>query len=147
MLSGLVCIVACALGATSIVSRDDAKVAGRTTQTRTAKSIPFTLPAGSLRLEQARRQGSTTLLNVVRRERSTTVRDDWTVGAVLPEVTSDAGGSYAVRDTFSRDPKPRRRGSPLAAAFVLRLDGQDESPAFSVGGGGVAEAVWSVMPR
>jgi hypothetical protein len=43
--------------------------------------------------------------------------------------------------------KPRHRKSALSTALVLRLDGQDDSPAFSVGGGGVAAAVWRVVPK
>lgn len=71
----------------------------------------------------------------------------WGPGSTLPEVTARAGASYAVDDVMNAQPKPRRRGSPLSAALVLRLDGQDDSPAFSVGGGGVAAAMWRAVPK
>ncbi|MDP5278583.1 hypothetical protein Q9Q95_06580 [Sphingomonas sp. DG1-23] len=105
------------------------------------KSRPqrFMLPAGNARLEglpAARltaesRQGAP----------STLERDP------SPEVTARAGGSYAVYDVLRAQPRPRQRRSPLGAAFVLRLDGNDDSPPFSVGGGGVAAAVWQAVPK
>ena len=67
--------------------------------------------------------------------------------AVAIERTAYANGSYAVRDAMSRQFRPRQPRSPLGAAFVLRLDGKDDSPPFSIGGGGVAAAVWKVVPR
>ena len=71
----------------------------------------------------------------------------WGPGSTLPEVTARAGGSYAVYDVMRAQPKPRHRESALSTALVLRLDGEDDSPPFSVGGGGVAAAVWRAVPR
>lgn len=65
----------------------------------------------------------------------------------LTEGTADDGGRYAVRDALSDYRKPRFRRSALGTMLVLRLDGEEESPAFSVGGGGVAAAVWRAVPR
>lgn len=65
----------------------------------------------------------------------------------LTEGTADDGGRYAVRDTLSDYRKPRFRRSALGTMLVLRIDGQEESPAFSVGGGGVAAAVWRAVPK
>ncbi len=41
---------------------------------------------------------------------------------------------------------PRVRRSALDTMLVLRIDGQEESPTFSVGGG-VAAAVWNAIPH
>lgn len=71
----------------------------------------------------------------------------WGPGSTLPEVTAHAGGSYAVYDVMRAQPRPRHRSSPLSTALMLRLDGQDDSPAFSIGGGGVAAAVWRAVPK
>ena len=71
----------------------------------------------------------------------------WGPGSTLSEVTASAGGSYAVHDTIRDLPRPRHRKSPLSTAFVLKLDGNDDSPSFSVGGGGVAGAMWQAVPR
>jgi len=99
----------------------------------------FTLPVGKARLEQVpaavliaeTRPG---ILIAAERESS-------------PEVTARAGGSYAVADILRQQPRPRPRKSPLGAALVLKLDGDDDSPPFSLGGGGVAAAVWQVVPK
>ena len=103
----------------------------------------FTLPAGGARLEslpQAPAPGENQPVKA-------TVAVQWGPGSTLPDVTARAGGSYAVHDILRALPRPRHRQSPLSAAFVLRLDGNDDSPAFSVEGGGVAEAVWQVVPK
>jgi len=71
----------------------------------------------------------------------------WGPGSTLPEITARAGGSYAVYDVMRAQPRPRHRESALSTALVLRLDGEADSPAFSVGGGGVAAAVWRAVPR
>jgi hypothetical protein len=71
----------------------------------------------------------------------------WGPGSTLPEVTARAGGSYAVHDILRDQRRSRHPKSPLSTAFVLRLDGDDDSPAFSVAGGGVAGAVWQAVPR
>jgi hypothetical protein len=108
------------------------------------KSLPqrFMLPAGSARLE---RLPETVLTGEPRQVSSSATA--WGPGSTLPEVTARAGGSYAVHDILRDQPRPRHRKSPLSAAFVLKLDGNDESPAFSVGGGGVAAAVWQAVPK
>ena len=71
----------------------------------------------------------------------------WSPLAMADEATSNAGGSYAVSDAFARMPKPRVRHSALSAALVLRIDGQEDSPLLSVGGGGVAAAMWKMRPQ
>jgi hypothetical protein len=71
----------------------------------------------------------------------------WLIDPVSGEATSDAGASFAVREAFDRMPKPRVRKSALSAALVLRIDGQEDSPLFSVGGGGVAAAMWKMRPQ
>lgn len=161
MLVGLVCIVACAWSDPGglplaqvaiannafIAARDNDKVPATAKRVVPDKPMTFDLPASAARLDQVRPVSTTTIVRSSRSEDATLLRDQWNSGITLPEVTSDAGGSYAVQDTFNREPKPRRRGSPLAAAFVLRLDGQADSPAFSVGGGGVAAAMWRAIPR
>lgn len=68
----------------------------------------------------------------------------WQLTTALPQVTSTRGGDWAVRDTLNDYRKPRYRGSALGTMLVLKIDGEDESPAFSVGGGGVAAALWKV---
>lgn len=111
-----------------------------------AKPQPFMLPAGTARLHPLPRV-------TVSGERSPRGAADasapaiWGPGSTLPEVTARAGGRYAVHDILSEQRKPRHRKSALSTALVLRLDGEDESPAFSVGGGGVAAAVWRVVPK
>ena len=62
-------------------------------------------------------------------------------------LTSVRGGSWAVYDTLADHRKPRFRRSPLSTMLVLRIDGQEDSPPISVGGGGVAAALWRVMPN
>lgn len=71
----------------------------------------------------------------------------WRLTDERTETTAAAGGTYAVGDILSSQRKPRFRGSPLGALLVLRIDGQEDSPPISVGGGGVAAAVWKVVPR
>lgn len=71
---------------------------------------------------------------------------DWRVTDASARTAED-GGRYAVGDYFSAQRKPRFRRSALGALLVLRIDGEDESPAVSVGGGGVASAVWQALPK
>ncbi|NIJ18544.1 hypothetical protein FHS95_000213 [Sphingomonas naasensis] len=121
--------------------------AARDKRTPVASGLqPFTLPAASAQPKPVPRL---TLLAepVPKRAAELSTPTRWGPGATLPQVTARAGASYAVDDVMNARPKPRRRGSPLSAALVLRLDGQDDSPAFSVGGGGVAAAVWRAVPR
>jgi hypothetical protein len=108
------------------------------------KSLPqrFMLPTGSARLE---RLPEAPLTSEHGQGISTAV--EWGPGSTLPEVTARAGGSYAVHDILRDQPRRRPRQSPLSAAFVLKLDGKDDSPSFSVGGGGVAAAVWQAVPK
>ncbi|RYD85148.1 MAG: hypothetical protein EOP61_39210 [Sphingomonadales bacterium] len=71
----------------------------------------------------------------------------WRVTGRLAPVTSRANGVYAVRDLLAEYRKPRGfRPSALSAMLVLRIDGKEESPPLSVGGGGVAAALWKVLP-
>ncbi len=72
----------------------------------------------------------------------------WRVTDRLGVTTKSASGFYAVRDVLMDHRKPRVfRPSAFSTMLILRIDGKDESPAFSVGGGGVAAAVWKAMPR
>lgn len=107
---------------------------------------PFTLPAASA---QSRPVPRLTLVAepAPKRVAELSARTRWGPGSTLPDATARAGASYAVDDVMNAQPRPRRRGSALSTALVLRLDGQDDSPAFSVGGGGVAAAVWRAVPR
>ena len=60
--------------------------------------------------------------------------------------TSARGGTWAVYDTLSDHRKLRFRRSPLSTMLVLRIDGEEDSRPLSVGGGGVASALWQVLP-
>jgi hypothetical protein len=113
-------------------------VAGRTSVQ------PFLLPAGTAKLQPL--PPVTLQANQVPK-RTGEEPAIWGPGSTLPEVTARDGGSYAVYDVLRAQPRPRHRNSALSAALVLRLDGQDDSPAFSIGGGGVAAAVWRAVPR
>ncbi|MCX8477553.1 MAG: hypothetical protein MT490_17325 [Sphingomonas sp.] len=106
----------------------------------------FMLPAGTARLQPLPR---VTVLaeRGPRRAGNGAAPAAWGPGSTLPEVTARAGGSYAVYDVMRDQPRPRHRKSPLSTALVLRLDGKDDSPSFSVGGGGVAAAVWRAVPK
>lgn len=101
----------------------------------------FMLPAGSARLERLSESGRAGESSVSAETQVLAKDGD------APEVTARAGGRYAVYDILRSQPRPRFRGSALSTAFVLKLDGNDDSPAFSVGGGGVAAAVWKAVPR
>lgn len=71
----------------------------------------------------------------------------WRIAATGP-VTNSANGLYAVRDTLGESRKPRAyRPTVISTMLVLRIDGKDDSPPFSIGGGGVAAALWRAMPR
>lgn len=107
---------------------------------------PFMLPAGTARLQRLP-QVTLTTERTSRRTADASAPAAWGPGSTLPEVTARAGGSYAVYDVMSEQQRPRHRKSPLSTALVLRLDGQDDSPAFSIGGGGVAAAVWRAVPK
>jgi hypothetical protein len=65
----------------------------------------------------------------------------------LSETTSDDGARHAVDEALSNHRKPRVRRSALGTMLTLRLDGEEESPPFSVGGGGVAAVVWQAVPK
>ncbi|WP_404339205.1 hypothetical protein AB2M62_08060 [Sphingomonas sp. MMS12-HWE2-04] len=74
-------------------------------------------------------------------------KPDWHVDTGQTETTATSGGTYAVRETMNDHRKPRFRRSALGTMLVLRIDGEEESPAFSVGGGGVSAALWRAVPR
>lgn len=60
--------------------------------------------------------------------------------------TSVRGSSWAVYDILSDYRKPRFRRSALSTMLVLKIDGKEESAPISLGGGGVAQALWKAMP-
>ncbi|MET0309557.1 MAG: hypothetical protein ABW023_12700 [Sphingomonas sp.] len=65
----------------------------------------------------------------------------WRLTDKFPEVTARAGARYAVGEALADH---RRVGPPrsmLDAMLVLRIDGKNESPPLSLGGG-VAGAMW-----
>jgi hypothetical protein len=76
------------------------------------------------------------------------VRPSWhiTAGENETATTSARGGSWAVYDTLSDHRKPRFRSSVMSTMLVLRIDGKEESAPISLGGGGVAAALWKAMP-
>lgn len=72
----------------------------------------------------------------------------WRVTDALPQITAERGGSWAVRDSFAAERKPRAyRPSAMTTMLFLKLDGNDESPSFGVRGGGVSGALWAVVPH
>ncbi|WP_066795479.1 hypothetical protein [Sphingomonas soli] len=74
--------------------------------------------------------------------------DAWRVTGAKEQVTSGANGLFAVRDLLSEHRRPRvHRPTALSASLVLRLDGRSESAPLSIGGGGVAAALWRMMPQ
>ena len=111
-----------------------------------ASPKPFTLPASAAPLQPLPKV-SVLAERTARRAGGASEPPAWGPGSTLPEVTAHAGGSYAVYDVMRAQPRPRHRSSPLSTALMLRLDGQDDSPAFSIGGGGVAAAVWRAVPK
>jgi hypothetical protein len=60
--------------------------------------------------------------------------------------TSVRGSSWAVYDILSDYRKPRFRRSALSTMLVLKIDGNEDTSPMSVGGGGVAAAMWKAMP-
>lgn len=60
--------------------------------------------------------------------------------------TSVRGSSWAVYDILSDYRKPRFRRSALSTMLVLKIDGKEDTSSISVGGGGVAAAMWKAMP-
>lgn len=116
----------------------------------TGGSATFTLPDAATPLGAKSKPGSVTTMSPreLRGSVAVPVADQsWSPLAMADEATSNAGGSYAVSDAFARMPKPRVRHSALSAALVLRIDGQEDSPLLSVGGGGVAAAMWKMRPQ
>lgn len=61
------------------------------------------------------------------------------------EVTSSDGGRFAVRDTMRRGRRVYRPRA-LDAMVQFRLDGREDTPPLGIAGG-VAAAVWDVIPR
>ncbi|RYY23388.1 MAG: hypothetical protein EOP62_20290 [Sphingomonadales bacterium] len=72
----------------------------------------------------------------------------WRLTEGLGANTASANGSFAVRDVLMEHRKPRAyRPSMISTMLVLRIDGERDSAPFSIGGGGVAAALWGAMPR
>ena len=72
---------------------------------------------------------------------------NWRITEEREQTTAADGGRYAVGDYFSSQRRPRFRRSALGALLVFKIDGQEDSPPLSVGGGGVAAAVWQAVPK
>lgn len=56
--------------------------------------------------------------------------------------TTPRDGSVAVQDALAASRGRRGPRSVLRTMFVLRIDAEDQNPEFSIGGGGVAAAIW-----
>lgn len=163
MFRGLViCTVACASAIPALAGDKPARVSPAAAVALTSAPAayrssgpskaagPFTLP-----LAQVRAKGA----DVIRLSDSAMPkprRFDYADAAALPdwritddtaERTAAAGGRYAVGDTLSSQRKPRFRRSALGALLVFKIDGQDDSPPLSVGGGGLAAAMWRAVPK
>lgn len=65
----------------------------------------------------------------------------WQLTAKFPEVTARAGARYAVGDALADHRRVGPPRSALDAMLVFRIDGSNDSPPLSVGGG-VAGAMW-----
>jgi len=65
----------------------------------------------------------------------------WQLTSQSTEVTARAGARYAVGDALADHRRVGPRRSALDAMLVLRIDGSNDSPPLSVGGG-VAGAMW-----
>jgi hypothetical protein len=134
----------------NLLQRDQHVTAPRGVAGGAKSEIPRDLPTsgrGAILPTPAAETRGVRISDVAARYQVNEVRPLLLEGEASPEVTMGAGGSYAVSDALSAVRKPRFRRSPLGALLVLRIDGQEESPAFSVGGGGVAAAVWRMVPR
>ncbi|MBO9623149.1 MAG: hypothetical protein J7500_10600 [Sphingomonas sp.] len=112
----------------------------------TLQPAPFVLPSRSTPLD---RRGSGAFVTrvdlraadiLLRRSRDERVPGD-------PSIELGQGADRAVRDTLDDHRKPRQPRSALSTALVLRIDGNSDSPPLSVGGGGVAGAMWRLLPR
>ncbi|MES2443815.1 MAG: hypothetical protein V4574_13370 [Pseudomonadota bacterium] len=66
--------------------------------------------------------------------------------AALESMTSTFGARYAISDAMRNHQRPRRRYSALDTMLTFRLDGEEETRSFSVGGA-VAGAVWRMLPK
>lgn len=101
----------------------------------------FTLPDNHARLEIVRP------VQLWRMDRIKLAQEPLRIETLTQNLTSDAGGSYAVRDTMRDMRRPHIRKSALSTALVLKIDGNDDTASVGVGGGGVAQAVWRSIPR
>ncbi|WHU03979.1 hypothetical protein [Sphingomonas sp. NIBR02145] len=104
-------------------------------------------------LERADLSTTTVSQPPVRLQSATSVAElkaarDWHLSVVenSQNTTSARGGSWAVYDTLSDHRKPRFRRSALSTMLVLKIDGKENTSPVSVGGGGVASALWKAMP-
>ena len=101
----------------------------------------FMLPDGHARLELVRP------VQLWRMDRVKVAEQPLRFDTLVQKLTSDAGGTYAVRDTMRDMRRPHIRKTALSTALVLKIDGRDETDSVGVGGGGVAQAVWRSIPR
>lgn len=109
---------------------------------RAARPVPFQLPA---RAVPAGRRAQPLLSTA---SGATAAFDLPGEGAPSSRPAANAeGASRAVREALDDHRKPRQPRSVFSTALVLRVDGDGDSPSLSVGGGGVASAVWGLFPR
>jgi hypothetical protein len=118
-----------------------AEVASRS-KARTARPVPFLLPA---RAVPAGRRAQP-LLSTTSGAAAVSDLPGESAPSSRPSANAE-GASRAVREALDDHRKPRQPRSVLSTALVLRVDGNGDSPALSVGGGGVASAVWGLLPR
>lgn len=101
----------------------------------------FTLPARPVPVDNAGDQASFSIEQL-------RTQADWHLPKldIGKNTTSVRGSSWAVDDILSDHRKPRFRRSALSTMLVLKIDGKEESAPISLGGGGVAQALWKAMP-
>jgi hypothetical protein len=171
MLKGLLlCAAACAAPTTvmagdkdlpvvpnlkAVLAADGATgVAARNHPGRTAATVrPGFVPIAYRGLERGELSAKTMAQPPVRLHSSDAVAElksakDWHLAVVenSENTTSARGGSWAVSDALSDHRKPRFRRSALSTMLVLKIDGKEDTSTVSVGGGGVASALWKAMP-
>lgn len=139
-------VLALSLTAGTPVLAGDRPIRNEVVPARTA--VRFSLPTDTRKLDERPIRSGISLSLTPRSARRFDLAGTYRAESLrLTEVTADEGGRYAVQEALSEQRKPRFRRSALGTMLVLKLDGEEESPTFSVGGGGVAEIVWQAAPK